>query len=227
MDILAPYTFFYASHLVFPMLRLLTGSLDSLQAELDNKAKLYEDRINTLEREAVEKDARIIDLEMKLKVANEKIDQLESQIEELTSKLEGERVVSANLSRQFESEIESLRSKLATGGSPVPQEMASSVRTAQSDNYLSVLEMEGALRRSKQAEVLLINQNMQMKQKLEELQRQAEKSATAITAMASSVGSVSSESDDGKSEARRRFRPQKVVHFVGNVWRKISVRNRE
>ncbi len=208
--------------------RLLTGSLDSLQAERDNKAKVYEDRIDTLEREAAERDARIIDLEMKLKLANEKIDQLESQIEELTSKLEGERVASADLSRKFESEIESLKSKLAAGGSPIPQEIASSMRSAQSDNYLSVLEMEGALRRSKQAEVSLINQNMQIKQKLKDLQQQAEERATAITAMAGSVGLVGSESDDdGKSAARRRFRPQKVVQLVGNAWKKISRRRRK
>ena len=226
MTILAPLYLF--SMPISHEQRLLTGSLDSLQAERDNKAKVYEDRIDTLEREAAEKDARIIDLEMKLKLANEKIDHLESQIEELTSKLEGERVASADLSRKFESEIESLKSKLAAGGSPIPQEIASSVRSAQSDNYLSVLEMEGALRRSKQAEVSLINQNMQIKQKLKDLQQQAEERATAITAMASSVGSVGSESDDdGKSGARRRFRPQKVVQFVGNAWKKISRRRRK
>lgn len=201
----------------------MTQSLDNLQAELDNKAKMYEDRIDTFVKEAAEKDARILDLETKLQVANETIAQLESQISELTSKLEGERTVTANLSRKFESEIESLKSKLAAGVGP-RQEEESSVRIAQSDNYLSVIEMEGALRRSKQAEVSLINQNMLMKQKLQDLQRQAEERAAAVNAM-TSVDVVNNE-DDGtteKSAKRRRFRPQE---FVGNAWRKISRRKK-
>jgi len=203
----------------------LTQSLDNLQAELDNKAKMYEDRIDTFVKEAAEKDARIIDLETKLQAANEKIAQLESQISELTSKLEGERSVTANLSRKFESEIESLKSKLAARVGPrQEEESSSSVRSSQSDNYLSVIEMEGALRRSKQAEVSLINQNMLMKQKLQDLQRQAEERAAAVNAM-TSVDVVNSE-DDGtteKSAKRRRFRPQE---FVGNAWRKISRRKK-
>ena len=213
----------------------MTESLDNLQAELDNKAKMYEDRIDTYVKEAAEKDARIIDLETKLQAANEKIAQLESQIGELTSKLEKERDVTANLSRKFESEIESLKSKLAVGGGrgsggPSQQETSSSsssVRTFQSDNYLSVLEMEGALRRSKQAEVSLINQNMQMKQKLKELQRQAEERAAAaaavtVTAMANSSGDIVGNSEhDGTSTKRRRFRP---IQFVGNAWKKVSRR---
>lgn len=217
-------SFFYAAHN-----RLLTESLDNIQTELDNKTKVYEDRIDTYEKEAAEKDARILDLEMKLKIATNKIDQLESQIEELTSKLEGERLVSTKLSRKFESEIESLKSKLASGGSPSQQqEMTSSVRSAQSDNYLSVLEMEGALRRSKQAEVSLINQNMLMKQKIQDLQRQAEKSATAINVMNASVDAENSESNGGKSEVRRRrFGSQKVVQFVGNAWNKILRRKKD
>ena len=214
----------------------MTESLDNLQAELDNKAKMYEDRIDTYVKEAAEKDARIIDLETKLNAANEKIAQLESQIGELTSKLEKERHVTANLSRKFESEIESLKSKLAVGGgrgsggpsqSEISSSSSSSVRTSQSDNYLSVLEMEGALRRSKQAEVSLINQNMQMKQKLKELQRQAEERAAAaaavtVTAMANSSGDIGGNSEhDGTSTKRRRFRP---IQFVGNAWKKVSRR---
>ncbi len=198
---------------------------------------MYEDRIDTYVKEAAEKDARIIDLETKLKAANEQIAQLESQIGELTSKLEKERDVTANLSRKFESEIESLKSKLAVGGGrgsggPSQSEISSSsssssVRTSQSDNYLSVLEMEGALRRSKQAEVSLINQNMQMKQKLKELQRQAEERAAAaaavtVTAMANSSGDIGGNSEhDGTSTKRRRFRP---IQFVGNAWKKVSRR---
>lgn len=206
--------------------RLLTQSLDNLQAELDNKSKMYEDRIDTFVKEAAEKDARIIDLETKLQAANEKIAQLESQISELTSKLEGERSVTANLSRKFESEIESLKSKLAARVGPrQEEESSSSVRSSQSDNYLSVIEMKGALRRSKQAEVSLINQNMLMKQKLQDLQRQAEERAAAVNAMMTSVDVVNSE-DDGtteKSAKRRRFRPREIV---GNAWRKISRRKK-
>lgn len=78
-------------------IRLLTKSFGDVQAELATNAKMYNDCIESFEREAAVKDARIRDLEEKLSVANEKIIQLESQIVELTSELEKERIVNANL----------------------------------------------------------------------------------------------------------------------------------
>lgn len=190
--------------------RLLTQSLDILQAELDESAKKYDDRIESYEKEVAEKDARISDLEEKLRVANETISLLESQLGELKSKLKVEQIVSANLSRKFESEIESLKSKLTTGGSTT-QEMTS-VKSDQND-YLTVLEMEGALRRSKQAEVSLINQNMKIKQKLKDLQQNAGERATA--------NSVAMNSEDGSEKSAKRRLRSKVIQFVKDTWKKV------
>lgn len=89
--------------------RLLTKSFGDVQAELATNAKMYNDCIESYEREAAEKDLRIRDIEEKLRVANEKIIQLESQIVELTFELEKERIVNANLT----SVVSELQSELA------------------------------------------------------------------------------------------------------------------
>jgi chromosome segregation ATPase len=75
----------------------LTKSFGDVQAELATNAKIYNDCIESYEKEADVKDERIRGLEEELRMANEQIQQLESQIVELTSELEKERIVSANL----------------------------------------------------------------------------------------------------------------------------------
>ena len=87
----------------------MTKSFGDVQAELATNAKMYSDCIESYEREAAEKDARIRDLEEKLRVANEKVIQLEYRIVELTSELEKERIVNANLT----SVVSELQSELA------------------------------------------------------------------------------------------------------------------
>ena len=58
---------------------------------------MYDDCIQSYEKEATEKDNRIQELEEELKAANEKILQLEARIIELTNELETERDINANL----------------------------------------------------------------------------------------------------------------------------------
>lgn len=58
---------------------------------------MYEDCIETYEREAINKNTRIWSLEEELEVANAKIQVIESQIKELTSNLTHEKSINANL----------------------------------------------------------------------------------------------------------------------------------
>ena len=84
-------------HIFPPVDRFLTQKFENLRKELVANAENYQDCIESFEKEATEKDKRIIDLEKELKLANEKIGQLESRIEHLTSELEKERSINANL----------------------------------------------------------------------------------------------------------------------------------
>ena len=77
--------------------RFLSKSFEDLQAELKSNAEMYDDCIQSYEKEATEKDNRIQELEEELKAANEKILQLEARIIELTNELETERDINANL----------------------------------------------------------------------------------------------------------------------------------
>lgn len=77
--------------------RFLSKSFEDLQAELKSNAEMYDDCIQSYEKEATEKDNRIQELEQELNAANEKILQLEARIIELTNELETERDINANL----------------------------------------------------------------------------------------------------------------------------------
>ena len=77
--------------------RFLSKSFEDLQAELKSNAEMYDDCIQSYEKEATEKDNRIQELEEELNAANEKILQLEARIIELTNELETERDINANL----------------------------------------------------------------------------------------------------------------------------------
>ena len=77
---------------------------------------MYEDCIETYEREAINKNTRIWSLEEELEVANAKIQVLESQIEELTSNLTHEKSINANLMEtvtDLQAVLESTRSYAA------------------------------------------------------------------------------------------------------------------
>lgn len=92
--------------------RYLSKNFESLQAELTTNAETYEDCIQSYENEAAAKDKRIKDLEIELMIANEKISQLEMQIEKLSLDLEKERSVNANLTAtvgELESELDKAR----------------------------------------------------------------------------------------------------------------------
>ena len=77
--------------------RFLSKSFEDLQAELKSNAEMYDDCIQSYEKEATEEDNRIQELEEELKAANEKILQLKARIIELTNELETERDINANL----------------------------------------------------------------------------------------------------------------------------------
>jgi hypothetical protein len=100
------------------------------------------------------------------------------------------------------------------------------VKKAQQD-FLKVQEMEEALRRSKEMEVSLINQNMQMKQKLQDLQQQV-KERTDVALNDDDDDEID---DDGMPEKslptyyRERQRPQ-VIQLVGNAWKKLFRRKK-
>ena len=77
---------------------------------------MYEDCIETYEREAINKNTRIWSLEEELEVANAKIQVLESQIEELTSNLTHEKGINAKLMQtvtDLQAVLESTRSYAA------------------------------------------------------------------------------------------------------------------
>jgi chromosome segregation ATPase len=77
---------------------------------------MYEDCIETYEREAINKNTRICSLEEELEVANAKIQVLESQIEELDSSLSYEKSINASLMgtvTDLQSVLESTRSYAA------------------------------------------------------------------------------------------------------------------
>ena len=77
---------------------------------------MYEDCIETYEREAINKNTRIWSLEEEFEVANAKIQVLESQIEELTSNLTHEKGINAKLMQtvtDLQAVLESTRSYAA------------------------------------------------------------------------------------------------------------------
>jgi chromosome segregation ATPase len=121
--------------------------------------------------------------------------------------------------QKLETEIKTLRNKGENGRSPV------GISTA--NDYSKVLEMEKSLRRSKEKEVSLINENMKMKQKIQDMLDQKAKETPPMT----SVMLNEEDQDDGneKLNSARKTLPayyterqrQGVIHFVGNAWKKI------
>jgi len=90
----------------------LSKSFEELQTELITNAEMIEDCIQSFEKEAEEKDARILTLESELNDANDKICTLESRVDELTIELERERSVNANLTAtvsELQNELELAR----------------------------------------------------------------------------------------------------------------------
>ena len=89
-----------------------------------------------------------------------------------------------------------------------------------------VQEMEEALRRSKDMEVSLINQNMQMKHKIKDLQQQVQERSTNMASMVLDEEEGDGNSDNEKTEKilptwfREKQKPR-VVQFVGNAWKKL------
>ena len=96
--------------------RFLTKSFRELQSDLANNAQMYEDCIETYERGAAGKDARIFALEEELREANDRINLLESRIEDLESELEDERAINSNLAAtvtDLRGEVDSARANAA------------------------------------------------------------------------------------------------------------------
>ena len=128
--------------------------------------------------------------------------------------------------RQLEMEIESLKRNAAMGATASSQGMAT-VKSAHND--LKIQDMEEALRRSKDMEVSLINQNMQMKNKIQDLQQQVEERSNVAGML------LDDDEDDDSDEMsdkplptyyRERQRPQ-VIQFVGNAWKRLFRRKQQ
>ena len=120
--------------------------------------------------------------------------------------------------QQLEIEIRTLRNKLANGRSPV------GVGTA--NDYSVVLEMEKSLRRSKEKEVSLINENMKMKQKIKDMLDQKARETSPMT----SVMLNEQDQDDANERLKsaRKTLPtyyterqrQGVINFVKKIFRR-------
>jgi len=121
---------------------------------------------------------------------------------------------------QLEMEIQSLKTKEESG------EAAATVKSTQND-YVKVGAMEEALRRSKEKEVSLINQNMKMQHKLQDLQLQSEERRSAVT----SVDDDDNYDDSNEKSVelptyyKEKQRPV-VIRFVGNTWKRLFRRKK-
>ncbi len=125
--------------------------------------------------------------------------------------------------QQLEVEIESLKTRVDDGSSPVLVDTL--------NEYSKIVDMEESLRRSKENEVSLINQNMKMKQKIQDMQEQKarERPPVISVVMTDENGDIG---DDRLKSTKRlptyyteRQRPG-VVHFVGNAWNKLFRRKK-
>jgi chromosome segregation ATPase len=125
--------------------------------------------------------------------------------------------------QQLEVEIESLKTRVDDGSSPVLVDTL--------NEYSKIVDMEESLRRSKENEVSLINQNMKMKQKIQDMQEQKarERPPVISVVMTDEDGDIG---DDRLKSTKRlptyyteRQRPG-VVHFVGNAWNKLFRRKK-
>ncbi|KAL3796359.1 hypothetical protein ACHAW5_001685 [Stephanodiscus triporus] len=100
-----------------------------------------------------------------------------------------------------------------------------------SNDHSKVQEMEESLRRSKEKEVSLINQNMMMKQKLQEmLEQQARERPPVISVV---MDDEDQDVDNDRSKTVKRLptyyterQGPGVIQFVGNAWKKLFRRKK-
>ena len=125
--------------------------------------------------------------------------------------------------QQLEVEIESLKTRVDDDSSPIHVDA--------SNEHSKILEMEESLRRSKEKEVSLINQNMKMKQKIQDMQEQKARERPPVISVAMNDEDRDIGDDRVMSSKRlptyytERQRPG-VIHFVGNAWKKLFRRKK-
>jgi hypothetical protein len=195
--------------------------------EMEDMVMTLTDELEDVKREKDKLNGRLINENQRSKRYYEIHERQIRQTEERLSKehlaaMSGMEDEMNRIVRQLETEIESLKSRVATGSSS-SQGMAP-MKSAQHD-YLKVQEMEEVIRRSKETEVSLINQNMQMKHKIKDLQQMVEERATVGSTEIHEEAEDASKSIELSLKAlpnyyRERQRPQ-VIKFVGNAWKKM------
>jgi len=197
--------------------------------EMEDMVTTLTSEIEDLKREKEKLNDRLVEDNERIKydyeVHDRQLRQTEDRLtkEHLAAMTELENEMNRTV-RQLEMQIESLKSNAATGNST--GQGVTSVKKAQQD-FLKVQEMEEALRRSKEMEVSLINQNMQMKQKLQDLQQQV-KERTDVALNDDDDDEIDDDDMPEKSLPtyyRERQRPQ-VIQLVGNAWKKLFRRKK-
>ena len=117
---------------------------------------------------------------------------------------------------QLESEVKTLRSKLSSSGGN------RGLPPTTDNGYLKILEMEDAVRRSKDAEVKLIKSNMQMQHKIKDLELRAQER------LYEAPGSTQIKEGTGQNLPKyyKDSKRPRVVEAVSKALRKIFRRNR-
>jgi len=192
----------------------LTSAMEDLKRDKDEIVDRLEKEIKRHEEDLQSRDRMVHEVEDRL--AKEHIAAITEMEEEMME-----------TTRQLEMEIQLLKKKAKAAEEKKGYEAAAAATMKSTGmEQRRVREMEEALRKSKDKEVSLINQNMKMQHYLQELQLERERQSAAES------GAVNDGDDEEESAVelptyyKEKQRPV-VIRFLGNAWKKLFRRKRK
>lgn len=198
-------------------------------AELEETVTKLSAEMEDLKRE---KDQITDRLNEEMKRGKDDYDVHERQLRKIEDRLAKEHIAEiAELENEMNETIQELTDEIETLKKSKSQQGAASTTVKSTRDDYKVQEMEQALRRSKEQEVSLINRNMQMQNKIQDLQHQAQERVSS-GATKNSVFDDESMIDDNDEKSdlptyfKERQRPV-VIRVVGNALRKVFRRKKK